>query len=166
MGRILALLASAAGLALSLVSPAAAAPGPITQVTKHGIYKSVVTCPRWAGPVGGPVPLVEAPMIKADPKPERNVPQPTYAPIATCTVTFLKDSPAVIVRKGRPCTRMVFVRSGRHFVRGVCCARRHAVVSVQRACLVLNTGFGGMARQVSRHRPGWVAMRGPAAPRS
>lgn len=161
-------VAVALGLALSVVSPAAASSGPITQVTKSGIYKSVVTCPRWVGPMGGPVPLLAAPVIAKSvrPKPARGLPQPVYAPIARCTVVFLKDAPAVMPRKAHGCVRFAVMLAGRqHHVRGVCCIRRHGSRILRvRSCLVLDTGFGGMARQVSRHAPA-TARPKSAAPR-
>jgi hypothetical protein len=157
MGRVFTLLtgtvAAAAVLASSLVSPASAASGPVTQVTISGIYKSVVTCPRWVGPAGGPGPLLAA--KSANPAPARGVPQPTYAPIAQCSVVFLKDAPAKKM-KARPCARGEFMLSPRHrHARAVCCVRIHRLELMRLipSCFVLNTGFGGMARQVTHHAP-------------
>lgn len=153
MNRFSVLLIGAAVVAASVTlsaAPSMAKSGPVTEVTKHGIYKTVVVCPRWVGPYAGPAPLLIAPDPPAnakDPKPGETVGQPTYSPLVTCTVTFLKDSPA---KKAHQKNCAVHWR-GHMFA--CCTPHRHGRHRMSPSCLVLNTGFGGMARQVSRHVP-------------
>jgi hypothetical protein len=158
MNRFSALLIGALVVAVSVTLGAAPSmaktgpatkSGPVTLVTKHGIYKTVVTCPRWVGPYAGPAPLLAAPNPPAttkDPMPGDTIGQPTYSPLVTCTVTFLKDAPAKLA----PRKNCAVHWHGHMFA---CCTphrhHRHRMGS----CLVLNTGFGGMSWQVSRHVP-------------
>jgi hypothetical protein len=41
-----------------------------------------------------------------------------------------------------------------------CCADLHAVAAFMPSCVVLNTGFGGMAKQVAHHQPAIYRRRG------
>jgi hypothetical protein len=165
MSRFIALLTGTAAIAASVAlsaAPAMAKSGPITEVTKHGIYKAVVTCPRWNGPSGGPAPILAAPHPPAkfaDPKPGHVAPRPVYAPLVTCTVTFLKDGPGVT-----PMRKAIFkscAMPGHRAMPGCCSMYRHGhhrphtgmrwTMPFLPSCVVLETGFGGMARQVSHH---------------
>jgi len=164
MNRISALAIAATATIASLAgnaTPALAGSGPVTVTTVQGPYETVLTCPSLSGPAGAIKPLLATPLMPQNTKAaaaataasaSRNT---HYSPIVTCTVTFLKDSPPVTHKAGL-CSRTVSVRvHGQHRNRTVaaCCARakRHAG-PVMPACFVLNTGFGGMAEQVSRHR--------------
>lgn len=163
MGRVFTIVAGTVAVAagLTMSTPAAMAKStPVSAVIKHGIYKAIVVCPRWNGPKGGPAPLLAAPRAakSANPKPGRLVPQPVYSPLVTCTVTFFKDAPGTLpsqdkTAKCSPASGVVFTRHPAQLAR-VCCADLRHVMGRASSCLVLDTGFGGMARQVSQHEPG------------
>ena len=141
-----------AGLSIN-TSAAMAKSSPVSAVIKHGIYKAIVVCPRWYGPVGGPAPLMDTPR-KAVPRAGRKAPQPLYAPLVTCTVTFLKDAPAPLP-KGKACSPGSVLTSARLPARVVRLSRSGARQEMRFAstCVLIETGFGGMAPQVSRHEP-------------
>lgn len=153
--------AAAVAAALSFNTPAALAKsGPVSTVIKHGIYKAIVVCPRWNGPAGGPAPLLAAPR-QVNPRPARNVPQPQYAPLVTCTVTFLKDGPAPLPKekkkgRGKACSPAGALMSAPLPARILRFSRpgRHQDMRSASSCVLIETGFGGMARHVSRHEPG------------
>jgi hypothetical protein len=161
MNRFSALVTGIAAVAVGVAfsaAPAMAKSSPVTLVTKHGIYKTIVTCPRWIGPGSGPALLMAAPNLPAsaqDPHTPSNVPQPTYSPLVTCKVTFYKDAPAKLPSAKKTCA----IHWHHHMY--ACCykfthhhGRRHRITA---ACLVLNTGFGGMAREVAHHTPAATA---------
>jgi len=153
--------AAVVAAALSFNAPAALAkPGPVSTVIKHGIYEAIVVCPRWNGPAGGPAPLLAAPR-QVNPTPARNVPQPQYAPLVTCTVTFLKDGPAPRPEDkekgpGKACSPVGALLSAQLPARIARFSRagRHHDMRFTSSCVLIETGFGGMARHVSRHEPG------------
>jgi len=179
MNRISALALAATATAASLIlatAPAMAKSGPVTEVTKHGLYETVVKCPRWDGPAGGFEPLLAAPAVpKLTKGPKTSAGSHTgqavrYDPLVTCTVTFLKDPPVGAPHKhggaqscahqngkGRKIKLMSVCcgphRSG-HSHMYACCPRLRQALPFWSSCAVLNTGFGGMARAVSRHEPG------------
>lgn len=152
-------------------APAWAKPGPgkVTQVTKHGLYETVVTCPRWAWPAGGIQPLLAAPAVPKKTKGPRvsdtdhKATSAHYDPLVTCSVTFLKDPPGAPQHKGKPTKscghkgRMLLGCCGTsrsvHGRMHLCCAVLQGATVRMPTCAVLNTGFGGMARKVSGHSP-------------
>lgn len=169
MGRVFTMVRGAAAVAagLTISAPAAmATSAPVSAVIKHGIYKAVVVCPHWNGPAGGPAPLLAAPLEakSANPRPGHLVPQPVYSPLVTCAITFFKDAPlsppksrrkGSAKNKGTMCPPDSGLMSARHPARlvRVCCADLRQAMRSPSSCLMLEAGFGGMARQVSRHEP-------------
>lgn len=230
MKRISALTVVAVTAAGSLLLGAAAASassGPATEVAKSGQYESVVSCPHWGGGTSGLQPILNMPYApskaaSSTPTSHKATVQndvAPFAPVVTCTVTFLKQAPVrpLTVRealvhadpgltvgpaataiakachrasamhlapnsccatshsgKGRsrttmysccgstktPSGRMSYVccttpRSGHLHGHAlyVCCTDLHAVAAFMPSCVVLNTGFGGMAAEVAQHQP-------------
>lgn len=174
---VLAIAVAAAIASLVLTTPAAWAksgPGGVTQVSRHGLYETVVTCPRWAWPAGGIQPLLAAPAVPKQTKgPKvsgtvRTTGSAHYDPLVTCSVTFLKDPPSgprhrsatarSCGHKGRMVLGCCGTRRSVHGHMHLCCADLQGATVLMPTCVVLNTGFGGMARQVAGHSP--AASRG------